>query len=502
MHAQICLIIPPSPFLLDERVFPFLGILKVAAVLERAGYAVEVLDLSGYKNFLDATRDHAASSTATTFGITATTPQMPAATEVARVIREARPEAKLILGGTHATLVAASLKSDNRRGRRGRAHRAFAQLEAHFDVIIAGDGERSIFLALEEGAPSFIDADNSKDPTLFLKDRVVELEEVFPARHLIDMDSYHYHIDGERATSLIAQLGCPFACGFCGGRKSPMLRHIRSRSTESIVEEMVRVYRKYGHTGFMFYDDELNVSTSMIELMEQIARVQKDLHVSWRLRGFIKSELFTQAQAEAMYEAGFRWILVGFEAGSPRILENIRKQATQEENTRCMDLARSAGLKVKALMSIGHPGESMETVQATRDWLLDVKPADFDASIITPYPGSPYYDDAEAAGPDGVWVYRARSGDALYEQEVDYSTVADYYKGKPGENYVSHVWTDELSPEDLVRERDSLEHSVRERLDISFNPSASALLYEHSMGQTALPTRMLRRSYETALPAT
>ncbi len=32
---RICLIIPPSPFLLDERVFVQLGILKIASVLEQ-----------------------------------------------------------------------------------------------------------------------------------------------------------------------------------------------------------------------------------------------------------------------------------------------------------------------------------------------------------------------------------------------------------------------------------------------------------------------------------
>ena len=37
MITRICLITPPSIFLLDERVFMTLGILKVAAVLEQAG---------------------------------------------------------------------------------------------------------------------------------------------------------------------------------------------------------------------------------------------------------------------------------------------------------------------------------------------------------------------------------------------------------------------------------------------------------------------------------
>src|SRR3990167_7395415 len=120
----------------------------------------------------------------------------------------------------------------------------------------------------------------------------------------------------------------------------------------------------------MFYDDELNVNLKIVELMNAIADSQQKLGQEFRLRGFIKSQLFTDAQAEAMYRAGFRWILTGFESGSPRILENINKKATREENTRCLEIGRRHGLKVKALMSIGHPGESETTVLDTHKWLL------------------------------------------------------------------------------------------------------------------------------------
>ncbi len=47
---SITLITPPSAFLLDERVFVSLGILKVAAILQQAGHSVDLLDLSGVSN--------------------------------------------------------------------------------------------------------------------------------------------------------------------------------------------------------------------------------------------------------------------------------------------------------------------------------------------------------------------------------------------------------------------------------------------------------------------
>ena len=58
MIQNICLIIPPSLFLLDERVFMSLGILKVAAVLEQEGVTVELLDLSGVTNYEEALAAH------------------------------------------------------------------------------------------------------------------------------------------------------------------------------------------------------------------------------------------------------------------------------------------------------------------------------------------------------------------------------------------------------------------------------------------------------------
>lgn len=489
---HVGIIIPPSPFLLDERVFPFLGPLKVAAALEHAHWPVEVLDLSKIKNFIDVVRDRVRSSRATVWGLTATTPQFPAAVEIARVIRAVRPKARLVIGGTHATLVVAARNFEMKNSRIGRAHRAYQALEAHFDTIVAGDGEESIFLACEEGAPRLIDGDGRKSPHReFFLDKVRLDAQALPARHLIDLDSYHYAIDGVRATSLIAQLGCPFECGFCAGRLSPMLRHIRTRSVGSIVAEITEIYKQFGYRGFMMYDDEINVSPAMLELMQQLTEAQRALGVEWRLRGFIKAELFSEEQARAMYEAGFRTILVGFESGSPRILENIKKRATRDENTRCIEIARRHGLKVKALMSFGHPGESPQTVEQTREWLLAVKPDDFDVSIITPYPGSPYYDQAVLV--DGAYVYMV-NGDRLFQEEVDYAKHADYYKGDPNDGYTSHVWTDYLSKSELVTYRNEVESDVRRLLKIPFNPSSASVLYEHSMGQTSIPSHILRTS--------
>jgi radical SAM superfamily enzyme YgiQ (UPF0313 family) len=498
--TPVCLIVAPSGFLLDERVFMSLGILRVAAVLEANGRAVEVLDLSGIENYEEVVQLHAMGSSAEHFGITATTPQMPAAVRIAAAIRAVRPGARVILGGPHVTLVNAAAKRERRQGIEGRAARALAVLRRDFDILVAGDGEEAIFVALRQQPPPIVDADEPGSPLFLTNAALTALP--LPARHLVDVGSYHYTIDDRRALSVIAQLGCPFECGFCGGRSSPTLRRVRTRTGDSIVGELVALHQRYGTTGFMFYDDELNVNRGMVSLMRAIRGAQDTLGVDWRLRGFIKAELFTDEQARELYAAGFRWILVGFESGSPRILENINKKSSRDDNTRCLEIATRHGLKVKALMSVGHPGESPETVRETHEWLLQVRPVDFDVTIITTYPGTPYYDEAVAHERlDDVWTYTyAKTGDRLHSYEVDFTRVAEYYKGNPEGGYHAYVFTDHLSATELVEARDFIERDVRAKLGIPFNPSAPALRFEHSMGQAGpLPPQILKSSTDVSV---
>ena len=107
---SICLITPPSAFLLDERVFVSLGVLKVAASLEAQNYNVNFLDLSGVENFLAPLEDYLTVCQDAAIGITTTTPQLPSVMQIAATIRRLRPDIRLILGGPHVTLVYSAKK--------------------------------------------------------------------------------------------------------------------------------------------------------------------------------------------------------------------------------------------------------------------------------------------------------------------------------------------------------------------------------------------------------
>ena len=496
---RVCLIMSPSPFLLDERVFMSLGILTVAAVLEKEGYIVDMLDLSGIKNYLEAVESYIKLNPGvSTYGVTSTTPQLPLAKKINDVLAAAGK--RVIAGGPHFTLINSACKKEQKKGVVGRATRALEKLKETFDTIVCGDGEYAVLKAL--GGEKFVDADDRKSP-LFLSNKGFT-ETPFPARHLVDIDSYSFHIEGKKGLSLISQLGCPFLCGFCSGRNSPTFRNIRTRDVANVMAEIEQMHKTWGIEAYTFYDDELNVTKTLPDLLRLIIDYQRKNNVKFNLRGCIKAELFKEEHAELMSEAGFRKLLVGFESGSPRILDNINKRATREDNTRCIEIGRKYNIELKALMSIGHPGESLETIKETKYWLKEVKPSEFDVTIITVIPGSPYYDDASLVGNAGivgadevndnenVYVYEApRTKDKLYSIEVNNLIEFEYYKGIPGE-YNAFVFTDYLSRKDLVACREEIDTEITKFLGHTRNTSVEAQLYEHSMGM--LPNFILKSS--------
>ena len=119
-------------------------------------------------------------------------------------------------------------------------------------------------------------------------------------------------------------------------------------------------------------------------------------------------------------------------------------------------------------MSCGHPGGSEEAITNIRDWLIRSAVDDFDCTVITTDPGTPYYDLAVPhPSLSEVWTYtHPKTGDRLHAREVDYTVCADYYKGDPNGGYRSFVFTDHLSSEDLVKLRDMVERDVRQTLNI------------------------------------
>lgn len=439
MEKEIALINPPSPFLIDEKVFPNLGLLNVATGMRNKGYFVKVFDLCGNKEYRETVKEIARKFKI--FGFSSTTAQFPYVFELNRIIKEINPDSFTVIGGAHASAVYSTMSRLSPDKIKNDPN--IKPLE-EFDLIWAGEGDD---MNLKE---------NFIDKKWFHSEVIHDLDSVPIAdRSFIDINSYKYKINGRKATTIMTQRGCPFNCIFCCGRKIPMYNRFRQHSIKRIIEEMDYLNKEFEFDAFMWFDDEINIdSRRLLELCEELKK-RDYVH-----RGFIRSDLMLQHPEliDALVDAGFVELCTGVESGSDRILKINNKGTTTEINLKVADMIKSKGIRYKAFTLIGNPSETYEDVMLTKKWLIDAKPDSFDVTILIPYPGSKIYEESVHSSKHKGYSYEYNKG--LFFNKIDFSKEHSHYKGIPGE-YVSQVRTDELEADELVKLRDELEKEIK-----------------------------------------
>jgi radical SAM superfamily enzyme YgiQ (UPF0313 family) len=130
---------------------------------------------------------------------------------------------------------------------------------------------------------------------------------------------------------------------------------------------------------------------------------------------------------------------IGVESGSNEILKLNMKQSTNVVNTIAVKNLQKYGIRAKAFLIVGLPGETRKTVQETEEWIEYVKPDDIAVSVFQPLPGSKIFLNPEK-----------------WDIEFEYNGNPMWYRGKSGE-YQPTMRTRELSTEDIIELRDSME---------------------------------------------
>jgi radical SAM superfamily enzyme YgiQ (UPF0313 family) len=91
-------------------------------------------------------------------------------------------------------------------------------------------------------------------------------------------------------------------------------------------------------------------------------------------------------------------IAFGIESGDPQILKVIRKNIKLPEVERVIEMSHRAGLVTKGFFIVGHPQESLATIDRTVDLALRLKLDQVAVSLNTPLPGTDQYRHANRDG--------------------------------------------------------------------------------------------------------
>ena len=403
---KVVLLNPPQLNSLDDRLDPPLGLMYMAGVLEQKCINISIVDLAGRKveewNNLIPKAD--------IYGLTVFSASLNISRDIARLIKQKNESAVIVAGGPHPT----SLPNETLN-------------YPEFDHVFTGEGEYTLLNFVRNQEKGI------KNEKIISAKTITDINVLpLPARHLVDLQNYTREVEGKKATSLVTSRGCPYDCSFCC--KDVHGRKVRYRSSDKVIEEIAGIQADHNIHSFIFYDDIFTLNRKrLLTLCKEL----KGMNLTFRCNGH--SGINTYKDYVMLREAGCQEIAFGIESGSQEILNKINKRTTVQQNLETILTAKRAGLLTKAYLVVGFPGETQETINATKRFMDQADPDKFTLFQFVPLPGC------------DVWKHPEKYGVTdINEDWNQFFNIAGQYEG--GLTFK----TNELSPEKIKYLHDDL----------------------------------------------
>ncbi len=359
-----------------------------AAVLEKDGLPVELIDCRPFYISRDELLTKFDGNVVLAV-LQTSTPSINLDLITAKIIKDRFPEVKVILVGSHVSVLDREIMEDNE----------------YIDFIARGEYDytiRDLSRALIAGTDiaDVLGITVRRDGKIIRNpDRpyIENLDELpFPARHLLPMHTYFDPMFKSKMTfRLMGSRGCPYQCTFCLWPQTMYGRKIRFRSPEKIVDEIEHFIKIHGAKGFYFEDDTLTaVPKYIMGICDEILR--RKIKMPWSCLGRVDN--LTEEMLKKMKQAGCYMIRFGPESSSQEILNNIKKGVTVEQIVRGFKLTKKAGIKAFASYVLGLPGETKKTLQNTLEFAIKMDHYAAQFGMAVPYPGTELYKEAKKNG--------------------------------------------------------------------------------------------------------
>jgi len=355
-----------------------LGIYCIAAYLRDRGHAVKVVDGEGL-SYEEVMRDLRGFSP-DWVGISSTTVAFHRAVEIAKEIK--KTGVPIVLGGPHVT-----------------SNPQHAMSFPCFDYGVRGEGELPAERLLGGENPSTIEGISWRDGDLVVVNkpskRIQDLDTLpLPAYDLIpNIDKYTPTPFNYKATPVVTvntSRGCPYECTFCDN--NTFGRVYRELSAERVVTLLRHLKALYDFKEVAFVDDTFMINKKRLhEIFERL-----EFSFKWTCMSrvnVVDDETIRFSKKHGLWRVAF-----GLESGDDGVLKAIKKGITTAHMRNALSICNKAGVKTTGFFMVGHPTETLCTIEKTKKLALELPLDDIVVTINTPIPGSPQYATIENYG--------------------------------------------------------------------------------------------------------
>ena len=238
------------------------------------------------------------------------------------------------------------------------------------------------------------------DDVMNCADRVIDVGVVAdldtlpnPDWSLFDYKNFRINYDFWRFPSTFIQQsrGCTFKCNYC-----PYIMiesKTRFRSPERVAQEMQHGIEKYGFESFKFRDPLFGLNRKKaLELAEQIGGLSKKIQFSIETR----VDIMKEETLKALKDVGLTSITIGIETPDEDTLKKYDRVAIKDDRQRdFVAMCRRLGVRTVAGFMVGFPEDTQQSIYDVLDYARKVNPTFANFNIVTPYPGTAFYNEVK-----------------------------------------------------------------------------------------------------------
>lgn len=186
--------------------------------------------------------------------------------------------------------------------------------------------------------------------------------------------------------------GCPFSCNFCCVTEM-FGRRYRHRCTESVLKELTQ----YQGKNIFFCDDNF---TANPERTKELLRGIIDRGIKLKRWGAqVRVDAVRDSEMlDLMRRSGCGIVYIGFESINPATLKGYNKQQTVEDIKEAISRFHEYGIRIHGMFVFGGEADTVETIRQTASFALEAHIDSVQFMTLTPFPGTPFYDQMEKEG--------------------------------------------------------------------------------------------------------